>query len=100
MLWRGILWGMPLFSVVGRVVHSKPNWNKGVSMTFSKLLMPGMLCFPTQLPTKFLLHFSYLLTVYRLAIPQHMLSGIAQAGWAVFIRMYPWALNTSASLSP
>lgn len=72
---------MPLFSVVGRVVHSEPRSNDWVSMNYSELLMPGMPYFPTELlPTESLLHFSSLLTVYRLAILQHMLSGIAQAG--------------------
>lgn len=74
MLWRGIPWGMPLFSVVGRVVHSQPHSNKGVSVKFSKLLMPGMLCFPTELLTKSLLYFSYWLCT---CLPYHSTNCLA-----------------------
>lgn len=93
MLWTGIPQGR-LFSMVGRMVHREPHSNEWLRMNFSTLPTPGMPLLPTGLlPTKSWLRFSSLLTVHRLAKPRHMLSGVAWAWWAVFIRMDPWAVE-------
>lgn len=93
MLWTGIPQGR-LFSMVGRMVHREPHSNEWLRMNFSTLPTPGMPLLPTGLlPTKSWLRFSSLLTVHRLVKPRHMLSGVAWAWWAVFIRMDPWAVE-------